>query len=70
MLKNTKNCDKPDIQRKEKIKVSVVKMTFKKLKGSIMLRQTNRVLRVDVKVTLTDNQLAMVLKEEDIFGRQ
>ena len=57
MLKNTNNCDKPDIQRKEKIKVSIVKMTFKKLKGSIMLRQTNRVLRVDVKVALTDNQL-------------
>ena len=57
MLKNTKNCDKPDIQRKEKIKVSIAKMTFKKLKGSIMLRQTNRVLRVDVKVALTDNQL-------------
>ena len=57
VLKNTKNCDIPDIQRKEKIKVSIVKMTFKKLKGSMMLRQTNRVFRVDVKVALTDNQL-------------
>ena len=56
VLKNTKNCDKPDIQRKEKIKVSTVKMTFKKLKDSIMLRQTNCVFRVDVKVALTDNQ--------------
>ena len=57
VLKNTKNCDISDIQRKEKIKVSIVKMTFKKLKGSMMLRQTNRVFRVDVKVALTDNQL-------------
>lgn len=32
-------------------------MAFKKLKTSIMLRQTNRVFRVDVKVALTDNQL-------------